>query len=110
MLGGVLSALIVGFLLERGDLYAGLAAESYLQSADDEEFWKGLSEEERTMTQDMLKKINASKNADGASEATAEDATRTAVASTSTPVVAASKEAPKAQTAQPADMFSDYGD
>ena len=47
MFGGVLSAVIVGFLLEKGDLYASIAAESYLQSAEDEEFWKGLSQEEQ---------------------------------------------------------------
>ena len=50
MFGGVLSALVVGFILDRGDLYATVAAESYLQGADDEEFWKGLSDEEKKKT------------------------------------------------------------
>ena len=45
MFGGVLSALIVGFILDKGDLYASVVADSYIQSSDDEEFWKGLSEE-----------------------------------------------------------------
>lgn len=61
MVGGVLSALIVGFILERGDLYASVVADSYLQGAQDEEFWKGLSEEEKKKTQELLSKVKASK-------------------------------------------------
>jgi hypothetical protein len=61
MVGGVLSALIVGFILERGDLYASVVADSYLQGAQDEEFWKGLSDEEKKKTQELLSKVKASK-------------------------------------------------
>ena len=113
MLGGVVSALVVGFLLERGDLYAGLAAESYVQDADDEEFWKGLSEEERKKTEEMLAKIKASKNGgESALEATVPPTPAVSAATESTSStpsdVASTKEAPK--VSQPTDMFSDYGD
>jgi hypothetical protein len=61
MLGGLISALIVGAILENGDLYAKIAAESYIQSGDDAEFWKNLSEEEKNMAASMLTKIKEAK-------------------------------------------------
>lgn len=66
MFGGVLSALIVGFILDKGDLYASVVADSYIQSSDDEEFWKGLSEEERKKAQALIVKVKASN--DGTSQ------------------------------------------
>lgn len=62
MFGGVVSALIVGFILDSRDLYANVVADSYAQSAEDEEFWKGLSEEEKKKTQELLAKIKESKD------------------------------------------------
>jgi hypothetical protein len=59
MFGGLISALIVGFILEKGDLYASVVADSYIQSSDDEEFWKGLSEEERKKTQALISKVKS---------------------------------------------------
>lgn len=106
MLGGVLSALFVGFLLDKGDLYANLAAESYLQSADNEEFWKNLSEEEQVKARELMKKIKASKDGgETAPELNRDESTVTTTASLSTPSPAKPKERSK-----PADMFSDYGD
>jgi hypothetical protein len=61
MFGGVVSALIVGFILESNDSYANVIADSYAQGAEDEEFWKGLSEEEKKKTQELLQKIRDSK-------------------------------------------------
>jgi hypothetical protein len=66
MFGGVLSALIVGFILDKGDLYASVVADSYIQSSDDEEFWKGLSEEEKKKAQALIVKVKASN--DGTSQ------------------------------------------
>ena len=66
MFGGVLSALIVGFILDKGDLYASIVADSYIQSSDDEEFWKGLSEEEKNKAQALILKVKA--NNDGTSK------------------------------------------
>jgi hypothetical protein len=105
MFGGILSALVVGFILENGDLYANLAAESYIQSADDEEFWKGLSEEEKKKGQDVLEKIKAAKEggpkpAPGAEthELKAESSTKAEARKSPEPI------------SKPTDMFSDYGD
>lgn len=59
MFGGVVSATILGFILEKGDLYANVVADSYLQQGNDEEFWKGLSEEERIQGKEILKQLEA---------------------------------------------------
>jgi len=105
MFGGVLSALVVGFILDRGDLYATVAAESYLQGADDEEFWKGLSDEEKKKTQEVLEKIRQSKEG----EASAAVATTTVEhAATESPTLMEQPKAPETKSAKPADMFSDY--
>lgn len=105
MVGGVVSALIVGFLLEKGDLYASLAAESYLQSEDDEEFWKGLSAEEQVKAKDLMEKIRASKEG-GGSPTAAEPAAPAMASTSSSSTTTESSSAPS----KPADMFSDYGD
>jgi hypothetical protein len=106
MAGGVLSAVIVGFLLEKGDLYASVAAESYLQSEDDEEFWKGLSEEEQVKAKELMEKIRASK--EGGSSNPKPVPSPPALASTTTPTSAPPVES--SSPSKPADMFSDYGD
>ena len=59
MFGGVISATILGFILEKGDLYANVVADSYMQQGNDEEFWKGLSEEERIQGQEILRQLEA---------------------------------------------------
>ena len=110
MAGGVLSALIVGAILEKGNLYASVAAESYLQSADDEEFWKGLSEEERKKTEEVLAKIKASK--EGKSIEPVVESTAAAVVSADPVMDASTSESSsageEAAKSQPSDMFSDY--
>jgi hypothetical protein len=114
MFGGVISALIVGFILEKGDLYAGLAAESYLQNEDDEEFWKGLSEEEKKKTQEVLEKIRQSKKGGSGASVTQASAEGVPKPESSTKVgVPKSSDDSAAATAvatKPTDMFSDYGD
>jgi hypothetical protein len=60
MIGGVISTLMVGFLLERGDSYASVVAESYAQGGD-EEFWKSLSPEDQEKAREMLEKLRQSK-------------------------------------------------
>jgi hypothetical protein len=59
MFGGLISALIVGFIVDSRNLYANLVADSYAQAStdSDEEFWKGLSEEEKNRAQALLKKV-----------------------------------------------------
>lgn len=60
MIGGVLSTVIVGFLLESGNSYANVVADSYAQGGD-EEFWNQLNPEEREKAESMLKKLRESK-------------------------------------------------
>mmetsp|Transcript_14303 Transcript_14303/g.41120 ORF Transcript_14303/g.41120 Transcript_14303/m.41120 type:complete len:114 (-) Transcript_14303:82-423(-) len=111
MIGGVLSAVIVGALLEKGDLYANLAAESYIQSADDEEFWKSLSDEEQVKAREMLDKIKASKNGGSLpqKETSSPESEPVVAAASSKASEPKAAEAPKEQS-KPVDMFSDYGD
>lgn len=110
MAGGVLSAMFVGFLLDKGDLYANLAAESYLQSADNEEFWQNLSDEEQVKARELVVKIKAAK--EGGSDPPAgkqevsSSTTKMASSTTSSSSPVAEPKAPS----KPTDLFSDYGD
>lgn len=110
MFGGVLSAVIVGFLLEKGDLYASLAAESYLQSAEDEEFWKGLSQEEQGKARELMEKIKGSPTGASLPAKPAESAGVVSSLSSSSTLSEASSKSKTAGNSQPTDMFSDYGD
>mmetsp|Transcript_20367 Transcript_20367/g.24473 ORF Transcript_20367/g.24473 Transcript_20367/m.24473 type:complete len:205 (+) Transcript_20367:160-774(+) len=106
MLGGVLSALIVGAILESRDSYASIVADSYAQGAEDEEFWKSLSDEEKTKMEGLLQKVRDSKKgSEGTVPANAnalvEDTTVAATSSSS------SIEVPKKEEKE-LDMFSDY--
>ena len=106
MVGGVLSALVVGFILDKGDLYANVAAESYLQLSDDEEFWKGLSDEERQKAQAVVNKIKESKG-----QATTQEAvpvTAAVATESSSPSPTPTTESTPVADASKADMFSDY--
>lgn len=60
MIGGVASALIVGFLLESNNSYASIVADSYAQGGD-EEFWEKLSPEDQVKAKEMIAKLKASK-------------------------------------------------
>ena len=60
MFGGLFSALFVGWIIDSRNLYANIVADSYAQGGDDEEFWKGLSEEEKIKTREMLAKLKKS--------------------------------------------------
>jgi hypothetical protein len=98
MFGGVLSALMVGFILERGNLYASVVADSYAQGGDNEEFWAGLSETERKKAEEVLQKIRDTKGG-------------TVPASAAEPVMAAAQPIVSNEAkpeAKPVDMFSDY--
>jgi hypothetical protein len=105
MFGGLLSASAVGFMLEKGDLYANIVADSYIQQGNDEEFWKGLSEEERIKGQEILRQLEAKKNGEMPADAPIVVPTFGAEATSSKapegPVAAAAP-------AKEKDMFSDY--
>jgi len=116
MFGGLFSALFVGWLVDSKNLYANIVAESYAQGANDEEFWKGLSEEEKIKTQELLAKLKASKDG-GAGQQGMESLEMLASATSSSnsdeelkPTIAAPKpetpEVPKEK--KETGMFSDY--
>jgi len=106
MFGGVLSALIVGFILENGNLYANVVADSYAQSSEDEEFWKGLSDEEKKKAQALIDKLNGKKAQE---EGGVPQVTQAASEVMATEVVVTEEAADKT-TVQELDMFSDYVD
>jgi hypothetical protein len=124
MAGGLLSAVIVGAILEKGDLYANLAAESYVQSADHADFWKNMSEEEKKKAEKMLAKIKEAKdggitNAEELKKSVLAAIEReegqqqqaTSTSSLSLDQASNAKEATSAAAAKaPNDIFSDYGD
>lgn len=60
MIGSVIAVLIVGFILESGNSYANVVADSYAQGGD-EAFWASLSEEDREKAQEMVSKLRKSK-------------------------------------------------
>jgi hypothetical protein len=77
-------------------------ADSYVQQGNDEEFWKGLSEEERIKGKDILKEIEARKNGE-------QRAAEPAVAVIMSSVGAESSAEPKDdKPKKEVDMFSDY--
>jgi hypothetical protein len=113
MIGSVISAMMVGFMLEKGDLYASVAAESYIQSGDDEAFWKSLSDEEQVKARNMLNKIKSSKESAGGSSSSNSSSSSFDSSSDGfelTKLLPSFFETPNhdAPPSEPADMFSDY--
>jgi len=96
MVGGVLSALIVGFILEKSNNYAQIVADSYAEGGDDA-FLNSLSLEDREKAKEMLEKLRQSKGGKGVSVDTIVE----------TPEVKVISEIPKRETAT---MFNDYSD
>jgi len=98
MFGGVFSALIVGFLLENGNSYASVVADSYAQGGD-EEFWESLSPEDQEKTRELMGKLRKSK--EGKKVDGGDDGVKSKIPETS-PALAINKEE--------ISMFSDYDD
>jgi hypothetical protein len=120
MVGGLLSAVFVGLVVDKKDLYASLVADSYLQGSgeDDESFWKGLSDEEKKKTQEMLEKVRSGKiNSSSKSNNNGEAPLVVAQSSDSSASPANAAKAAQPTESSKADepkveigMFSDYGD
>jgi hypothetical protein len=130
MIGGVASALMVGFLLESNNSYASVVADSYAQGGD-EEFWESLSPEDQVKAKELIAKLKASKSksksgggtdADGA-DASVDDGAVSAVSADTiqvakemegspTPTPTKQQEAPTEQKKENkvVSMFSDYDD
>jgi len=101
------SALVVGAILEGGDNYANVVADSYVQGGD-ESFWESLTPEQREETEKLLKRVKDSKGeSSGEEEAGAvEGAAIEAVASEPEIVVTAAKKT--GESKEERSMFSDY--
>jgi hypothetical protein len=116
MVGGLLSAVFVGLVVDKKDLYASLVAESYLQGSgeDDESFWKGLSDEEKKKTQEMLEKVRSGKinnKSNGEASLVAAQGSDSSASPASAAKAAQPAESPKADEPKvEIGMFSDYGD
>lgn len=115
MFGGLLSALIVGYILDSRNLYASVVADSYAQGADNEEFWKGLSGEEKKKAQALIDKLNAKKAAEEGGvapppAALVEDSPASAVSTVQEMTVVESSVPEKKSAPAELDMFSDYAD
>jgi hypothetical protein len=124
MFGGLLSALVVGTIVDQKNLYATIVAESYAQGSDDPEFWKGLSEEEKKKTQELLRKIKENDNRESGETVSATTAAPTPAATLSSTATTVSREtrqptatvaaspssstADKAEKSPELDLFSDY--
>ena len=129
MFGGLISALIVGFILEQNDLYASVIADSYAQgdgaTAEELQFWKGLSEEETKKTQQLLEKMRQQKQEQQQPDPLSLESTVAAsTTSTTTTTTSPVKESPPVETTiqdaavdatkqesssnKQTDMFSDY--
>lgn len=121
MAGGLLSAVAVGAILEASDGYAAVVAESYDLEAD-EQFWKGLNDEEAKKAREMIAKVKAQRGdneqaelsvveslaqtdpvSTASDEKVASSPVATPVATTTTTTTTAS-----AEPAKEVDMFSDY--
>jgi len=87
MFGGVFSAIAVGTMVEKGNLYADVIAESYGQGGENnEEFWRGISDEDRLKGAEILKELEAKRS--GGEELTKVEKEAIAVLSTNKEMVA----------------------
>ena len=109
MFGGLISTLMVGFILESKDLYASVVADSYAQGAEDEEFWKGLSEDEKVKTRELLAKIKGEDVETTTPPVEAAAAADVVVQEESSPEATADpSESKSSAESSKVDMFSDY--
>jgi len=122
MVGGLISTTLLGTIIEKKDLYANLAAESYIDMADDPNFWKqmteGMSPEEQEKAKELMLKIKAQRAGEAGEQAltmsseragtegagTSSSAETEATSSSSDPFETTKEETAKASN----DIFSDY--
>jgi len=110
MVGGLISTTLLGTIIEKKDLYANLAAESYMEMADDPAFWKkmtdGMSPEEQEKTKVLMAKIKAQRA--GESPGQQPLAMASEVAETSSSIETKSTTPKDEVVKASSDMFSDY--
>ena len=101
MFGGLFSALAVGAILDMGDNYGKVVADSYAQGGD-EEFWSSLTPEQKEETERLLQKVKESKGGAADSGGSEDMATQS-----EGEVLVAHPVAEKKRSAETS-MFSDY--
>jgi len=111
MVGGLISTTLLGTIIEKKDLYANLAAESYMEMADDPAFWKkmtdGMSPEEQEKTKVLMAKIKAQR-AGESPPGQQPLAMASEVAETSSSIETKSTTPKDEVVKASSDMFSDY--
>ena len=105
MIGGVLSTVMVGFLLESGNSYASVVADSYAQGGD-EEFWESLSPEDQEKTRELMEKLRKSKEGKGEGA----DAGESPAVPVPSPAASVDEPSKGAEKKEAISMFSDYED
>ena len=105
MAGGLISALILAFIIEKGDLYNVLAAESYQELSEQDAFWDSMSEEEQIQFKQAMAELNGEDVDTANSGSTAMTSSQQSSENTATKESTPDKKAVKAAD----DMFSDYG-
>ena len=125
MLGGVVSALVVGTIVDQRNLYANIVADSYAQEGRDENFWKSLSGEEQSKAQDMVVKLrqggneaaaqeleqlifSSSRNGSSNERASALEPAATSSSSSAPPTKETTETRTTTASSSGSDMFSDY--
>ena len=122
MVGGLISTTLLGTIIEKKDLYANLAAESYIDMAEDPAFWKkmtdGMSPEEQVKAKELMKKIKEKREREAGGgpslsplSMSSEGVERSSSSIDEEPTTASSAplETAKDDTAKASnDMFSDY--
>lgn len=126
MFGGLISTTLLGTIIEKKDLYANLAAESYIDMADDPNFWQqmteGMSPEEKEKAKELMAKIKAQRAGEtagteqlttmssegaetsGGNSSSSSESQSSSLSPSSVTLETAKDEAAKASN----DMFSDY--
>lgn len=108
MFGGLLSAIIVGTIVDKRGLYANIVADSYIQSSDDEEFWKNLTEEEKIKTRELLDKIKGDRAGKQALQTLVDSDAPTATTKATEVSIPDAPPAPTNEPKKETGMFSDY--
>lgn len=109
MFGGLLSAIFVGTVVEKNDLYASIVADSYTQESNDEEFWKNLSEQEKIKAEELLAKMRQNRNG-GEPEKAVTKPSMAATVTAELTVKTTSATAVEDVKPQAIGMFSDYAE
>jgi len=108
MFGGVFSALAVGFILNAGQSYGRVIADSYAEEGSGDDPFAGMSDEDRAKAEELLEKLRASK---GGSKIPENLGSKTPTIASNESGISEEQMQPIAQEKkEKVSMFSDYDD